>query len=466
MKQILQNRGYVGQVGSPFVELDRDKVAKRLRLDDRGRENGELGIPAPDASILDYVETEIVTEISNHAARAQIEATGELSTYSTRITQLDKLAQISTLPGTARAAIGDLKAALNGWNDIIFPLRTEVEESFAELQSFRQTHSIKRPAHSASPAAATWGALLVAWAVEVAANTAFLRVNDDLGLIGGAVAAALVASVNLFVLGALGGISWRQLQHRATWRRGIGLAGITVWMAGVLIWNVFAAHYRDAKSAMHPSADTEAIRLTFSQPFAFDGILSIGFLAVGVVFSAFAAQRFYKMDDPYPGYGDVWRRHQSRREGYSAEVSAAREDLQVIRDKAVQKAASLRSDLSQQLAQLAQIKTGRGAFLRNYAVHLERLEQDGNTLLEHYRLANRRVRKVLVPPHFDMRWELVRTNPAEDFPLPPMPVDLEEQVSAAQRDLEKAITDINDAFDAAECQFVPLSALEQKLTNG
>jgi hypothetical protein len=184
------------------------------------------------------------------------------------------------------------------------------------------------------------------------------------------------------------------------------------------------------------------------------------------VFSIFAAQRFYKMDDPYPGYGEIWRRHQARIKTYSDDAATARDELQEIRDKAVNSATTLRSELSAQLAQLSQIQIGRSAFLRNYEVHIDRLEHEGNALLAKYRLANQRARHLPVPQHFQVSWQLSRYNLAEDLPAAAMPIDLSEKVAAAQRDLEKAVVEINDAFDATQGQFAALADLELPASHG
>ena len=218
--------------------------------------------------------------------------------------------------------------------------------------------------------------------------------------------------------------------------------------------------------AAHVAPDREAISLTFTHPFAFDSILTYGFLAAGILFSIFAANRFYKMDDPYPGYGEIWRRHEERLKAYADETAIARDELQEIRDKAVSDATALKSALSAQLAQLSEINGGRSAYLGSYDVHINRLELEANALLARYRLANQRARQTPVPHHFEAKWRLERQNLAADLPAPAMPIDLNEKVAAAQRDLEKAIAEINEAFDVAERQFAALADIEAASNHG
>ena len=57
----------------PFLRIDREKAAKKLRLKERAEQNGKQNHPPVDSTDFDEVEREIIAEISDNLHRAQID---------------------------------------------------------------------------------------------------------------------------------------------------------------------------------------------------------------------------------------------------------------------------------------------------------------------------------------------------------------------------------------------------------
>jgi hypothetical protein len=449
-------------IDDPFIQIDRPAIVAKLELEKRGAEQGGHDLPAPDTQTFDQVEAEIVSEIAEQYARAQIDGANQVRVYDNRLAELGLLAELSSIRSHARQAVGDYVAEVANSRNHLATSRDAIAESYEELRAFKKEHRLTRPAHAAAPGLVTWSAIFGAWFVEAGANTFLLRLNDDLGFIGGAAAASIIAALNVGLATAVGRyiLPWTSARGPAQRVAGYGLT--VLWFGTMLLWNLLAAHFRDAKALGMPRPDNEALGLLVSQPFQLDSIYSWGLLIAGCVCAVAAALVAFRMDDPYPGYGAISRRHAERCADYAAEVDQATDELREIRDEAIESATDVRGQLSQQFGERGRVLAGRQAFRRRFEEHGTHMEQTGNALLETYRAANRRARSAPAPAHFGQRWTLGR------LPLPDAPVTSanEAELRAAESALDEAVTEISGKFDAAVQSFEPLDVLKLRLADG
>lgn len=92
---------------SPFSGIDRENAIERLKLVDRAEENGARGLPPPEASSFDEVESDIVTEIGEYAARAQMDAVNCHKVYAQRLSELSLLSRLQAVTGATQQVLGD-----------------------------------------------------------------------------------------------------------------------------------------------------------------------------------------------------------------------------------------------------------------------------------------------------------------------------------------------------------------------
>lgn len=443
----------------PFIQLDRDAAAEALRLRERGAEQGLLDLPATSTSTPDVAEAEVEAFILDHFRRAQIDASNSIRSYDSRLTGLSLIANLGSIRTQAKVALGDFKAEVVNRGSRLANSRDAIVESYAELRQFKQEHGLRRPAHEAPPSSATVGTILVCWLLETIANSMFLRLGDSMGWLGGVIAAAVVGAINVGFAAFVGRLVWPMTNHRSAAARLVGWTAIAAWIAATLIWNLLAGHYRDAKSLGLPSPETAALGMLGS---SLDSIYSYGLLIAGLVFAIGAAISGYKMDDPYPGYGPVARRHTKRCEDYVTDVEEATAELIAIRNYALEEATEVRLELGRQHRERQQILTYREAFRRRFEEHAVYLETTGNVLLQEYRTANRAARSTEPPERFDVAWKMPRA------PLPPPPGEdvSPSAIDAAEKDLEQAINEISKAFDEAVDSFEPLDELKRRIADG
>jgi hypothetical protein len=238
--------------------------------------------------------------------------------------------------------------------------------------------------------------------------------------------------------------------------------GAAIWLVALIAWNLLAGHFRDAKAA--EIADPENAALTFftDNLFTFDSIYSYGLLAAGILFAIGSAIAGFKMDDPYPGYGEIYRRHEDRCENYAEQIEDAIADLQDIRDDAIGRAEDLRIELGEQFRERGDIIAARESLRTRYRDHQEYLEAQANALLSHYRGVNTRARSSPAPKHFQNRWELKRT----ELPLVTDEPVVDAEVVRAQEALQQSISTISKAFNEAIESFEHLDRIKGDLGSG
>ena len=440
----------------PFIQIDKNATSQRLKLRERGAEQGALEQPPAHLNTLDAVESEIVTDVHETYSRAQTDAANSIRTYDGRLAELVLLQSVSQIGVSAKLAVGDFKLSVANALNRLSNSGDAIASSYSELREFRAEHALRRPAHRATSSAAGLGYILLSWALETALNAVLLRQNDAMGLLGGVVAAAAIGALNVGVAAVVGRLVWPLTQHCANAKRVLGWVGIALWLGSVAIWNWGAAHYRDAKVTGLPNPEVEALAMMTG---GLDSIYSWALLIAGAVFAVMAALSGYRMDDPYPGYGRVARRHDERCQIYAEDVESATIQLKEIRDDAIDEAVGIRTELDRQQAERGQILAARDAFARRFSEFSNQLETIANALLQDYRTANLTARSTASPEGFSNRWTLQKSV----LPPPPPMVVKEDDLRAAEVALDATTSEISAAFDQAIQQFEPLDKLKRRL---
>lgn len=447
---------------SPFVVLDRDHLIEELRLEEKALEAGENDLPSSDAEGWDVTEAAVVAEMGEHLHRAQINATANHNLYGQRLSELALLRELSSVSSSSHTALGDYSAAVRGWQNRLANAEDEVRQSYSSLETFKKTHGLSRPAHDQLTGRLAWSAILGALFFEAVLNTIFLRVNDAMGLLGGFLAALVVAGMNIAAAWLAGRYAFPWAHHRKPIPKSLGLLGAFLWIVFLIGWNLLAAHFRDAKASGVPDPEAFALGHAWNFPLELANIISIAMLLFGIIFGIVACIASYKMDDPYPGYGETYRRHEERCDDYADEVDDAMDELRKIRDDGIGTTQEVKDQLRSQFSERGQIITARDAHRARFAEHQDYLEAVGNYLLEFYRETNRKERSTPPPPHFNERWRVTRST------LPPVPDEpsIENEVTAAQAALTRSIETISEAYVKAIESFKSLEEIKRELRDG
>lgn len=450
------------QVDDPFVEIDQQAMVASLRLIERGQERGAINQPPSNTSGLDVVEYEIVNEIGLVLNRAQIDARTQSQAYENRLADLQLLHEVGSIRAETVTATGDFNSLVIDWRNKLAPRRDAIKESYHDLRRFKAENGLERPAHEKPPGIVTFGGIAFSFLAEVIGNAFFLRVNDDLGYLGGLIAAIMVALINVGIAGLMGWLVWPRTQLRDEAQKIIARCAIGVWLAFVLVWNLFAAHFRDAKASGAADPQSAAVASLIGSPLGLDGIYSWGLFIIGLAAAAYTARSAYHADDPFPGYGERDRQHNARCEEYADGVAEAIRILTGTRNDAIDGARSVKEALNQQFMERDRIHNAFVRFKTRYDQHQTRLEDVSNVLLATYRDANRRERTKAAPSHFSERYKIPRSelDPLYDVKL------REDDIAEANKALSLCIDELGKEFDKAINSFEPLEKLKAELERG
>ena len=131
-------------------------------------------------------------------------------------------------------------------------------------------------------------------------------------------------------------------------------------------------------------------------------------------FAILAAIDFYKMDDPYPGYGDIDRRLETARDDYEDKEDELKAEIIETRDGWIGTVTEIYESLRRNYAEHARILDHRRQIdeeFRNYRVSLE---ETANQLLAIYRECNQQMRSIPAPKYFNKKWALTTTLGSTD----------------------------------------------------
>lgn len=459
LKELFARReALIAPMDDPFIQIDKAATAERMKLRERGAEQGKLEQPPSHLRTLDVVESEVAAHVLEIYARAQNDAANSVRTYDGRMAELGLLGSVSSISASARLAASDFKASVANALNRLSNSQDAIESSYAELREFRAEHGLRRPAHRAMSGAAAWGAIAGSWSAETILNALLLRQNDAMGYLGGVVAAGTIGALNVGLAAIVGRQIWPLVLHRKPPMKLLGWLVTIAWMGVVVVWNLGAAHYRDAKVSGVANPEVAALAMMGG---GLDSIYSWGLLIAGIVFAGTAALSGFRMDDPYPGYGRVARRHDERCQIYAEDIEDATIELKGIRDLAVDEAATVRDELEGQHAERGQIVAARAAFVRRFGEFSDQLEVIANGLLQDYRTANLTARTSPAPETFSSPWSLKRSL----LPPPPAISVTDADIRNAEAALDTAIAEVSSSFDDTITQFEPLVALKRRLSD-
>lgn len=461
LKELIGGRSeqYVPSL-DPFLELDVDAIANDMRLQDEGCKRGEAELPPTDAQAFDDIELSIVERIENEASRTYRECVHELRAIDGRLYSLDLEGSFSTAKNAAGSATAEFVAEGRLRQSELSARRKAVKQAVEHLEDFRRKNELTAPAHEPLSGIAYWGAISAAVVAEAAVNSVFLRVNDDLGYVGGAVMALAIAVVNVFIATVFGqfvmplknsvraGVRWRAL----------GLLVLYVLAAASL--NLVGAHYRYLKGLGVEDPGGEAITTFLANPIGIPDFISWLLVAFGLGCSFLALWAGYRKDDEYPGYGRVSRQCEDVLDDYNAILADAYESLTDIKNQAHKLAAETERKLARDRREYEAAVSSRSSLVALYRDRHPNLETAGNRLLNIYRTANRKCRSTPAPKHFDERWRLrPLAEPTSAPPSERSGAELDAGLNSTRRALSDAVEKINEAFVRHVESFKPIDEL-------
>jgi len=387
-----------------FPAIDTDGMIKKMKLKELGRERGERNLPSSDSEVFDAVEQSIINEIENEAKTQFSSYLDHQKTYAERAGDVNIQTLILGVKTIAADAITDLERKTQIGTSDLYSRKRDLIESERDLKQFRERHALERPARDYGEKTFKIGILIFILALEASLNGAFLSKGSDLGLIGGVFQALIIAAINVFLGVAAGRLLFPWTLYRDIGVRILASVGIAAYLVINFGFNLAIAHYRNAISVDPFDASSLAYRSFLSSPLGIDDMQSWALFIIGLSFSLVAAYDGFRMDDPYPGYGQRMRQNLEAHDEYTSEKDGLLAQLHLIKKAAEEKMDDLVRSIQNRQGEHNFILKKSDALKQSMIHHYVHLESAANTLLSYYRDENRAHRTSSVPARFNVRY--------------------------------------------------------------
>ena len=435
-----------------FLQLNVQKIARELKLAERGMERGQKDEPPADSIVFDNVEHEVIELAEGELKKAQAAISDDLSTYAQRLHSLDLEGRFATIEAAAMNGISSFHSETSKGLDRLELAARPLRELECELRQFKASNRLSRTAHYPSRAGKIlrWGVIALLLLGEVIGNSYFLAKGSAYGLIGGFSEAVIIAFLNIGASMAIGHFGFRQSWHRTPWRGLVGLLSLAAWAAFAVTFNLFVSHYREAASGFLEGGGQVALQTLRANPFGLTEFQSWVLFGIGALFAFIAFVDALSMDDLYPFYGALQRKLEAIRVEYVAERESLVEELEAHRADTILAMQDAKADLAKRRGEHGAILDARARVQRFYHQHVAYLERAGNTLLSIYREANREARSSNYPTHFKEVWKAPEP-PIEAGPPPNVlsQEKLNQEVASAQKSLDTRMREVHAEYEAA-----------------
>ncbi len=293
-------------------------------------------------------------------------------------------------------SIEKLKAA-----DQLAQKRRTERKRMLELREFRRANNLIREANYPLTVIYHFGVMVLILAVEAAINSGFFAAASPYGLSGGFTQALVISFINVafsFIFG------WKLLplfHHIELWRRGVGTVAMMGYVLLIGALALITAHYRAALTLSPESADSFAFERLVEDPMGIGAVASLFLIFVTLIIAVIGCMDGYAFDDPYPGYGRVYRSHMDSREDYEETREILRDAILEVGRRTVNEYEARISEVKSQVLELQvdheQLKT-----LEQSAGELQqRIVRNYGILVQLYQEENQQARTSNSPKHFN-----------------------------------------------------------------
>jgi hypothetical protein len=405
-----------------------DTARRKLRVDRKATDAGRKDNPKTSSTALDATESEICAYFTGFARQRR-----ETCEVTMGRLQLDRKATAARIDiQQTKDAFARLLTAIEpGLEKLksdhatgLYQAKENEGRAAKHLRWFQQRHGLQHRT-AAYPESPLYHFAIVAGlaVVEWIALASFYAEGSDFGLLGGVLIAMALSVVNIS-LAILSGSLLRYVNHRSGRRRWLALTGAALLYASFALVTLAAAHYRVATNdiaqappavsapgavTLPPSVATDfdqwrAARLAWQRlarnPVGFEDVFSWILVVLAVVFGIFASYKGYRVDDPYPGYGELDREWKRRRAMYEAAKTEYCRLADQVFDRTLQEQAHLLAEVKSNVEYYQQLSSRTEDQRRTFVRDAAELQDACNIVLKGYRQTNARVRASAPPAYF------------------------------------------------------------------
>lgn len=396
-----------------YVELDCQKWIRENKIREAGRENGEQEFPPSEATQPDEMYNKILAWVNQRGKACHAEVSRYLvqQRHALELETKEGMAPIQhTVEGLKNQSIVELTDQAEKDRSFLVQKQREAREARASLAHFKTSANLERvPEYNERE---TWYWWLVGIVViEALANAMMLAGVHEYGLLGAIVIMLAIGVVNTCLLGGVVGEGWRQKNSVELLPKLGGWIMVALGSTGMILWNLLVGHFRDSMLAVATKAASGASSLGElladdtverfrNNPLGLEGFFSWVLAAVGVGCCVYAATKWLKRDDVYPGYGKVHRAEAEHFEEYQDENVQRRANLKRIYEEYIERIRDQRQQVENKKGNHRLISDAARAVVRQFPMQLRQYQNHLDFIIAAYRSANEKARTTPSPEFF------------------------------------------------------------------
>ena len=453
-----------------FGQLDVDRLAKELKLEENGTKKGKKDEPATTSQVPDKIEAKIQERLESSKKEAHHLAENELHAYNERISNLDFEGHFSQLRLTGPKVVSEIQANVTLSLNEMFRRRKRLLAVQSEFEKFQVKNGLTdRTAKVPSGAEKLlrYLILIILFVFETYFNGTYLAKSSSTGLIGGVVEAATFAFLNMgfSIIITLYGIKML-FRPEAVWKL-IGFVSILLWLIAVLIFNLLLAHYREIAGSVLDGAGQQVLMRIFESPLGLVELESWMLFSIGALFALITLVDVFKFSDLFPGYTAVQQKVDTELEEYNSEFQNSVEELEDIKNQYYEDLNHISENLSVRQTELDKISSNRNRLSRLYEAHHEQLQKSSNALFSFYYDSNKTARKTKPPARFDKQNLIAKMALSKGEGMQPREAqNIKKRISEAKKYLEEQMKIILSEFSDGIEKFNNLDKLFESDANG
>lgn len=456
-----------------YVELDCERWIRENKIREAGRENGKQEFPPSEAVQPDEIFMKIVDWVNQRGKACHAEVSRYLvqQRHALELETREGMAPIQdTVEGLKNQGMVKLTDQAEKDRSILVQMQREDRDGQTALAAFKARANLERvPEYNERE---TWYWWLVGIVViEALANAMMLAGVHEYGLLGAIVIMLAVSVVNAGILGGLIGEGWRQKNSVQLLPKSLGWTLVAMGATGMFLWNLLVGHFRDSMLAVATKAVSGASSLgelladdtpeRFSNNlFGLEGMLSWLLAVIGAGCCTFAATKWLKRDDVYPGYGPVHRTANEYSEQFREERAQRLANLEKIYLKYIENIRDERVKIENKKGGHRVITDKARETVRQFSMQLRQYQSHLDFILSAYRTANEKARSAPNPEFFSQNFtidrDMLKPPPWQDVPPPDYDEDwksfrqAEDAIRRAYEDAQSQYPTFEDQMES-EC---------------
>ena len=388
---------------SLFEQRDFDEIVEELDIEKLSRQKALDNKPSSDSLMENSDEQKILNYFSEKLSFVKQEIHTKISIYE----QISNgLSDVKNYISESKYAGENFLQDITTWKESVkhnlSTVKKNVETVKNDLSNFKIDNKLLREASYPESRVFHISIILLIILVETFLNAYFFAKGNEFGLLGGASQALIVSVINMVFAYFMGNFLVRNLQLvNHSFQRNFSIVAIFILIFFMFLFNLLVGHLRVQLGINPENAYNEAIEGFLNSPFGLTDFDSVVLVGLGVLVFILGTIDFFKMDDPYPGYGALSRKYSTAKEDYTETKESYLDDLENASTNSLKELEKVHASSKLKLKEIQEIPIFRQKLQVQYNEFYSYLNTSYQAVIGFYRNTNKEARSDNAPKYFE-----------------------------------------------------------------